>query len=152
DRLAARGRVRVLDPEGSKAAYLKCFLDLLGTRRPRRDAIEGADAAAEQILSLAEAPRTYVCCRENYAVPLAVACATPKQVAQCLAREDTSAVVRIDWDRVEDLVRFLEAGVHHRIAAFEVDIGAGSAEDCERRIGRVYQRLANAGFDRRALV
>ena len=152
NRLAERGRVRVLDPGGSKAAYLKCFLELLDAPRPRRQAIEGADAAAAEILNLAQAPGNFVCCRESHAISTAVPCATPKQLAQLLARDGGGAMVRIDWDRVEELFRLLGPAVHHRIAALEVDIGCGSVEDCERRVSRVYRRLAEAGFDRKALL
>lgn len=152
NRLAQRGRARVLDPDGSKSKYLKIYTELLDTPRPRRETINGAGTAADEILGLAEAPGNYICCRESDAMSSAVVCATTKQLALRLGRDGVKAVIRIDWDRVEELFGMLGASVHQRIAALEVDVGSGEVKDCERRIARVYGHLAAVGFDRKALV
>ena len=151
--LAARGRVKVLAPTSSAAAFLRAYQELLDKPRPRREKVAGADVAAAEILSLASPPEHYMCCRDESAGNGAKSFSTARQLAQALTRSGQGkALVRIDWDKVETLLERLRPEMHSRLAGLEVDLGGDGIDDLVSRGAWVYQMVEHAGFDRDALV
>jgi predicted glycosyltransferase len=136
--LVHRGRAKCLPANASASAYAQCIDALLQTPRPVSEPCAGAANAAEHILDAAHAPRRFTC-------------TSPAKLARALQSE-TSAIVRIDWRRVEKLFNALTPSAQSVIAGLEIALGRCDVDEAVRRTRVVYEFLEAKGFDTQDLL
>lgn len=150
--LAARGGVRVLEPEAPVAAFAAAYHELLGSPRPAPEAMSGAATAAAMILRKAGSPVRFLLSATDEVFPGTVRCVTAGELAGAILAEESPALVRVDWDRTWDLLSALGPAFHTTVAGLEIDAGSADPPTWENRIRMADAVVGSLGVDRTTLV
>jgi hypothetical protein len=147
ERLVRRGRARCLSPTDSPARYEQEIDELLGSPRPAPEPCTGGGEAARAILKVSKAPRRYVFSREPLSAALATAFKSPRRLARAMMEnQESNAIVRVDWDRVEPLLDQVGPSKQGLIAGLEVVIGGCEVDEAVRRMRAVHEFLEERQF------
>lgn len=144
--LEARKRVRRLTLNASAEEYAACIDQALNDPRPPPESFQGANCAAERLLALAAENQLFICSREPLARSLAFSFASPLKMARALTElADSRAIVRIDWDMVQQFLQLLDTDMRSRIDKIEVALGHGEVADIAERMRFVHALLTSHG-------
>ena len=144
--LERRNRVRRLTLTASVDEYAACIDQALRDARPAPESFHGADHAAAKLLEVASDNQLFICSREPLARSLAFSFTSPTKLARALADlEESTAVVRIDWDMVEQFLTLLNASTRSRIEKVEVVLGHGDVTEVAERMRLAHAQLMSYG-------
>lgn len=145
--LEARGRVRRLELHAPVEDYARCIEASLNAPRPPQETSNGAAIAAAGLLELASEAEYFICSREPLARAVAFSFDSPAKLARALrGLTELSAIVRIDWDRVEKLFSLLDESARSAIRKMEIVLGNCGVDEAARRIRTAHSFLTSNGL------